>query len=863
MRHFICGLLLIVSFSSIAQEKKLSLDYKDTPLSKVIRDVETFFSIRFSYNSDLLIDRNFSYNGNLDLEGVINELRFQNNLSIRKVDAANYLVVKTKEQGIRICGIIKDHTYNEPLEFASIYVPGEQKGTASGQDGRFILDGLNVDDQVEIQFVGHETLRIPVARFVEGECLDIVLLSNPIQLAVVPLREYLTRGFDRNNQDGSVQLKPRRLGILPGLTEPDVLQSLQLLPGISSPLETASGLHVRGGTPDQNLVLWDGIKMYHQGHFFGQISAFNPYITDKVHVYRSGTSSRYGDRISGVIDITSVDEIPHKLQAGAGFNLTQADLYIKAPVTNNFALIASGRRSFADVLETVTYQKLGEKVFQNTKIIEGQNSTEENFEELSSIFEFTDFNIKAIWRPTSKDKLAFSTLLLKNNLDYEVQTDELNTTDQLKVTNNGYSVKWDHTASDALSWSLKGYLSQYDSDFSFLEREIEVDETEGFVSQKRNAVGDLGISLQSRYHFSEKTSLLAGYEFSNNRVSYIIDEIEDGEQEISEDESERLSNHAIFAEYQLESESTLLRGGLRVNWLATDSNLLFEPRVYFETRVLDHLRIKASGEIKNQYISQLIEFESNDIGVGNNIWVLADAADIPVLNNQQLTTGFLFSNNGWNIDLDVFYKRIEGLTTFSRGFNNTGNGTEGDYAEGLSDAYGMDILLKKRVGNFRSWISYSLSKTQFNFPELQESQFPGNFDQRHVITLSNTYKWKDLQFSLGWTFASGRPFSQPTGVETVVDENGFEDVRLVYQDQNGERLENYHRLDASVVYDFYLLKGNKYRSRIGISALNLYQRENEIGKEFRIDEDEDATQIIERTQFGLGFTPNLVFRVSF
>ena len=131
----------------------------------------------------------------------------------------------------------------------------------------------------------------------------------------------VTTGFDKIENDGSITVNPDELGILPGLTEPDVLQSLQLLPGISSPTESASDIHIRGGTPDQNLVLWDGIKMYHQGHFFGQISAFNPYITETINVFRSGTSSKYGDRISGVIDIRSSDKVHDSLHIGIGANL--------------------------------------------------------------------------------------------------------------------------------------------------------------------------------------------------------------------------------------------------------------------------------------------------------------------------------------------------------------------------------------------------------------------------------------------------------------------------------------------------------------------------------------------------------------
>ena len=169
--------------------------------------------------------------------------------------------------------------------------------------------------------------------------------------------------------------------------------------------------------------------------------------------------------------------------------------------------------------------------------------------------------------------------------------------------------------------------------------------------------------------------------------------------------------------------------------------------------------------------------------------------------------------------------------------------------------YGIDILVKKKINKFRTWLGYSYSKNDFEFPDLQQNKFPGNFDQRHVISWTNTYKYKQLQFSLGWQFATGRPYTE------VVNFNNDE---LIFGQQNNRRLLSYHKLDASAFYDFYFDKSDKIKARLGVSIINLYNRDNEIDRNFALREDiNDNEFLVEQTNLGLGITPNVVFRVYF
>lgn len=682
--------------------------------------------------------------------------------------------------------------------------------------------------------------------------LDEVLIST----------EYITSGFDKNEKDGSVKVKPNKLGILPGLTEPDVLQSLQLLPGISSPTESASDLYIRGGTPDQNLVLWDGIKMYHQGHFFGMISAFNPYITEEINVYRSGTSAKYGDRISGVIDIRGAEKVPEKTAVGVGLNLIQGDVFIKTPIAKDkLGIVFSARRSYSDIVNTIAFEKMSQKVFQNTKV-EGVTSgntgeTEpDSFEELENRFYFTDYNIKAIWSPNDKNTISLSTLFVKNKLDFASRNNdiELNSKDNLNLSNNGYNFSWNSQLSSSLSLEASSYISRYESIYDYQDS---FGPGDLYRYSTENTIDDSGIAFNFNYRINPKNKIILGYDLSVANVDYNIFYDYNQTDETRETNDRKVNTHSFFGEHEFHNDNWMIRTGIRTSILSGINKTYFEPRLYLSYKLNNAWKLKASGEIKNQVISKLVSLDFNDLGLGNSIWALSDDEERPVLNNRQLTGGVLFEKRGWKLDIDGYYKKVKGLTSFTRGFNS--NVTQ-NYATGSSNTYGIDILLKKRIKSFRTWIGYSLSKSEFTFDDINDSSFPGNYDQRHVLTFSNTYLYRKFQFSLGWSYATGKPFTPPLGFE---DDN----FTIDFGEQNSARLNDYHKLDASILYDFFLNKKKSVKARCGISVLNIYNRENEIDKIFKVDSNSDETdpqpQIIEQTKISLGATPNVVFRLTF
>ena len=233
----------------------------------------------------------------------------------------------------------------------------------------------------------------------------------------VIIKSYITTGIDKN-KDGSSTINTQRLGILPGLIKPDIIESIQLIPGVTSINESATDIQIRGSTSDQNLVLLDGIKLYNTGYFYGMFSVFNPYATQKAKVYKSAPSPNFGDRISGVIDISTGDEIPTKTTGGFGIDGLSIDGYIKTPISKKTGFYLYTRRSYSDAIKSFTYNAYATKIFKNSGNVTDINGktinviSDDDFDINTSnnAFFFYDLQAKLVSHLSEKEQIEFSTL---------------------------------------------------------------------------------------------------------------------------------------------------------------------------------------------------------------------------------------------------------------------------------------------------------------------------------------------------------------------------------------------------------------------------------------------------------------------
>ena len=867
LKKNIFSLCLLLFVSVVFSQNKS----QKVTLKSILTEIEKEHNVKFSYNSILIKEKYcIPFLEEKTLKEKLQNLSAQTFLNYSQIDA-RYIIIKKKEEvkNLSICGVLVNVKNNEFAPFSSVIIKGTLRGTTTNEKGEFTLKNVSSKQEIEIQSIGFKSKTIPVYAFLTTDCLIIKLVEENIELDEVLISDYITQGISKK-QNGAIEVAPKKLGILPGLIEPDVLLSLQLLPGIQSPSETASGLQIRGSSPNQNLVLFDGIKMFQSGHFFGLISSFNPYVTKKISLFRNGTSSKFGDRIGGVLDISSGEEVP-VFEAGLGVNLTHADAFIKTPLFKNKAgLVFSARRSITDWVETITYKNFSESVFQNTRILDNAINDPNKLSNVNNDFYFKDYNLKFIANITEKSKLSISNLFNKNQLNFSSENKRFRekSQDDLSYQNKGTRIHFKYALSSKFFQNIDFHTSEYNFDY-YGKRE----ETRNNPANNRdrefeiiNGVSDSGINYDFTYKINEEFQLIGGYQFSKTKINYLYKTNFNTPQNVLLNSENNSNNtNAVFSELKYNNTNSFISFGVRSNRFSSAKKWFFEPRLFASRRISDNLTLKLSGEIKNQAVSQVVEFRNNGIGLENNIWVIANDR-IPILKSKQLAIGFLYQKNGWNFDIDFYKKKVVGVTLMTDNYaNSTSTNKFPIYISGESDITGIDFLLKKRFGNYRSWISYSFSNTKQQFNALNNGdKFDGINAIPHSLNWSHTYKVNSFEFSLGWNIRSGIPFTEATG--TVIDNNG--NLRVKYDLVNTKRLPDYQKFDFSSTYKFNFSKKRKIEGKLGISLFNLLNKKNILDRTYELkfvnsQGNVEEQKLVKIDRLSLGFTPNAVFRLTF
>jgi hypothetical protein len=712
------------------------------------------------------------------------------------------------------------------------------------------LEFLKLETNLDFELLDNRFVAIKKAQKNNG-------LFNTQRLEEVVVSNYLTSGITKLN-DGSLTIKPETFGILPGLIEPDVLQTIQALPGVLSTDETVSNINVRGGTHDQNLLLWDGIKMYQSGHFFGLISAFNPYTTKSVNVYKNGTRAKYGDGISSIIDMQLPDDIDNEFKAGLGFNLINADGYAKIPLSRKTELQLSTRRSITDLINTSTFEQYSKRIFQDSDFENAKNSGTSISQNES--FYFYDATAKFLYNITEKDKVRLHFYHVYNDLNYDEQSisnersEALNS--KLTQRNSAIGLTYTRDWNESLSTTTQLYVTNYDLDainFDILNNQRLIQE---------NQVYDGAAKLDINYTHNHQLKINGGYQFTEVGISNLEDVNNPNFRSFIRDV---VRTHAVYGEtgFLSNDAKTKFVIGARLNHIPKFSMFFIEPRLSFSQRFLNHFRFEVLGEYKSQITSQITDLQNDFLGIENRRWVLANNKTevetinnkniypVPLVKSKQASVGIHYSQNKLLISAEGYIKKVDGITTRSQGFQNQYQFVN---SIGSYKIKGIDVLLNKQFSDvLSSWISYSYSTNNYVFDDLNDGEsFPNNADIEHALTFAGTYTNNNVKLALGLNWHSGIPTTEPS-----VNDNPDDEV-ITYATPNSTNLDDYLRTDFSATYAFNI--SDTAHATVGASVWNVLNKRNIINTYYTLD-DQNVVNKIENES--LGITPNVSFRVRF
>jgi hypothetical protein len=814
-------------------------------LTSLLIELEKTYDIKFSY-SDNDVKNIFIEQPEKEIS-IDNLLLFLNEktfLQFKTLDN-RYITISFLNKTISVCGTVLDAISLEPLLLASVEVNGYKLGTTTDDKGAFYLKDIPVNSTIRISFIGFKTKEISAKElFSNSSCKQLFLEELSEELSEITIPIFLTKGLQKS-ADGSTILNSENFGILPGLIEPDILKTIKILPGVESVNESISNINVRGGTNDQNLMLWDGIKMYHSGHFFGLISAYNPYLTKTVSVTKNGTSSAFSDGVSSTINMQTSNRITNKFSGGGGFNLLSADAFVHVPIKDNLELHISGRRSFTDVINTPTYNNYFSRSFQDNSISSNSVNNAE------SDFYFYDYSFKVLYDVNYNHSIRTNFIHIKNNLEYKEQFTSnsaiIDENSALKQENLGTKISWDAYWNSKFSTNLSVFFSDYRINSSDYNKD-----TDQFQTQFNNVL-ETEIKLNSKYEFSDVLHFSNGIVF--NEIG-IRNTTTVNAPTFSKTVKNVLLKSAIYSEIEYNKNNTYARFGVRTNYFHAFNKYVIEPRINIRQKLNYEFFLKLEGEFKNQTTAQKIDFEDNFLGIEKRRWILSDDEKTPIVKSKQASFGLEYSKDKLYVDVTGFYKKVDGITTANQGFyNNTQNlNSIGNY-----EVKGIEFLVNKKTKNFSTWLSYTYSINDYTFNVFNPQIFSNSLDISHSLSAAFNYNiTKDLKVSFGGVLRSGKPYTKPVeGNETIQDGNR---TIVNYDNPNKERLDDFFRIDISGSYKFIFSDAVKSTIRLGFT--NITDKQNTIDSYYVVDNN-SANNVRRVNNYSLPFTPNLSFRVRF
>ncbi len=806
-----------------------------TPLKVVLDEIVNTHNVQFNYDSNLL--------QNTAVYPIKKTLTLKEKLAnLEKQTGFIYTYLSPQIIGVSlpltICGNLKDNTSKLPLKGAVIKT--NTNYTLSDTDGFFELKVKSLSEKITIQYTGFKSLNKPASYWASKKCKTFYLQEHQELISNIIINGYLVKGIDKNI-NGSTTIDFSKFTLLPGLIETDVLQSVQALPGIQSVDETVSNITIRGGSHDQNLILWDDIKMYQTGHFFGLISSFNPKITQTAHVITNGTDASYSNGVSGTIHMKTNNELQTDFKGSFSLNSININAFADTHLGKKSSLQIAARRSIDDWVKTPTYYNYFKRVTQSTEV----ENNDKNVTNSNQEFNFYDTSLRWLYRPTNKDLVRVNFILTSNNLTF----------DETAVVNNLTETKQSSLSQQSIAgginyfrkWNTKfsTTVNIYETDYNLQAVNASILDNQRFL--QKNIVSETGIKLQGTYT-KNNWEYNSGYNFTETKITNSND--------IDNPRFVRLySNvireHGVFgqAQYQNFKKKLTVRPGLRINYIEKFSKVLIEPRISIYKKLNPAFSVEILGEFKHQNVSQVINFQNDFLGIEKRRWQLSNNDSIPILKSKQASLGLTYKKNQWLLDATGYFKTVNGITTQSQGFTTK---YEFSKNKGSYDAFGIDFLLRKNFKNLTSWLSYSFIHNTYSFNSLEEKKFPSNFDITHAVTLGNTYTNKLFKFSIGLNYASGKPTSQPIlGNEIVEGE-------INYNTANNTQLNNYFRADASAMYKKQIT--DKTSVDIGVSVWNIFNNKNTINNYYRIDENSNVNKF---SRYSLSTTPNFLLKLNF
>jgi outer membrane receptor protein involved in Fe transport len=720
-------------------------------------------------------------------------------------------------------GYVKDSLSGETLINASVIVNNESRGVTTNQYGYFSITLSEGSYKLIFSYIGYQS-RIINVDFNKDIMQDILLLpiSSTINEVVVTSSQKRLNNV-KSAQMGQIDLSINTVKSVPAfMGETDILKTLQLLPGVRNAGEGNSGFYVRGGGPDQNLILLDEAVVYNTGHLFGFFSVFNSDAVKNLTLIKGGMPPQYGGRLSSVIDIAMKEGNVNKTQVDAGIGLIASRFSIQGPLIKNKAsYIISARRTYIDLLLKPFVPKSSSFY--------------------GSGYYFYDLNAKVNYRVSNNDHLYLSGYFGRDKFDFNNKRRSFSTS--IPWGNSTATFRWNHSYSKKLFSNLSLIYNDYKFDFLGSQDNFNFRLSSGIKDWNAKFDVDYFASTSHKVKFGAQYTYHTFYpsvasgnqdsvifhpnntqrKFANEYGIYIQDDW---------DVSKRIKiNYGVrysafqqvgpYTTYTTDANGNKLDSTSYGNGKVVKVYGGFEPRFTIRYTLNDNSSIKASATRNLQYIHLV---SSAGTTLPTDIWVPSTYRVKPQ-DGILYAAGYFrnFENNMFETSVELYYKTMKNQIEYKNGYTPDLSDPEESFVFGKGWSYGSEFFVNKVKGRLTGWVGYTLSWTWRQFPDLNDgNKYPGKYDRRHDLSVVGIYeitkKWK---VSSTFVFGTGNAISLPERFYFV---DGV--LTQEYSNINAYRMKPYHRLDIAATYTPVHKKPRKYSDSWVFSIYNLYSRQN-------------------------------------
>lgn len=868
-QHLLAFLLyLSISFIN-GQTKSISFSYNKSSLKKGIQHLVDDYQLSLIYPSNLEDKEISAKCNNCELDSALTLLLYNTNYSWGKINE-QYTIYRIDSGPYAITGQIIDNVSNETIPYANVYVPSLDMGTISNNEGIFSLSGIESRIcTVYVSYIGYETQEKPIY-FSRNQQSPVEIF---LKQKIINSKNIFIRGISREfmsltNEPGKISFSPKHISTLPTIGEVDIFRSLQLLPGIHQGLGGTAELYIRGGRPDQNLIIIDGMPIYQKTHMFGFLSSIQAKAVKDVQVYKGGYPARFGGKTSGLIQVTNRvgnNVSPHlRLYT----NMTINSLQVELPIFSRGSFIVTARH-YNNIVSTQLYKSVKDFITgdDNFNLI-SVSANETQSTTYSPEFTFKDLNAVLSYLISPKNRISLTytsgTDIINEEREFYgfetiLEYDSTSINEETEWSNQGTILNWSYYLNP--NWQTKFSIAK--TDFNSLYNSRQFNDANNIDKLPLQSLDEKNVFFEDLFTIRQIIKSISNHnlEIGLNKSLLSSDyktnrTLDDNSEKLNMKQNGYLETLYIQDNWSIINKVNL-NLGLRNTYYSKTNRNYFAPRFSISFKILPTIKLETSYGKYNQFVHQ---FNSPISTRGTQGTWLISSGRIPVVNSTSSHSSLFWQNPDYDVSFSYYQRNSSGQYDFGRYispipiFSNPNNTEYISTTEstGTEKTGGGEVFIRRKNRQINGWIAYQFNNTKYSFDDINNGQFfNADHDITHELKTVFITSILDCDVTATWSYSSGRVYTHPSEIYKT------NDFQIIFNPgaRNKERLNPVHHLDISISKKYVV---NHLQLDMGLSIYNIYNRKNVSHKRYN----PYASDSIISDVIMLGITPTLFVQAS-